>query len=338
MQSDTEETWIDQIVLRQVREDGPGLALAMIQDGEVIYLAGYGLANIATGAEATVETQFHMASCGKQFTGLGIMMLREEGRLDFDDHIGRHIPELAAFPEGVTVRRLLHHLSGVLDVYEDDDGERRLLELSALPTNEDLIRFYNMQGCPAGKPGSFAYSNSGYDLLGCVIERVSRQRYRDFFAARVFGPLGMRDTFSMPGTPGANSATGYEVERGQFVPQSGSPFDHLCGSGSFWSTVTDLCGYETALRVNRLVSPQSMQEALTRGIGNWRRRTDYGFGWYITDEYMEHLGGWTGFSAYVRRYLDGQFSIYALSNNASLEVDGIVDEIMEQAASGALTS
>jgi CubicO group peptidase (beta-lactamase class C family) len=149
----------------------------------------------------------------------------------------------------------------------------------------------------------------------------------------VFGPLGMHDTFSAPGKPSARAATGYALEHGRFVAQSGSPFDNVCGSGSFWSTVTDLCAYDAALRTHRLVSAQSMREALTRGVGRWCRKTDYGFGWYIADDYMEHLGAWTGFTAYVRRYFDGQLSIYALSNNPGIQVDAIVEEILEGSAS-----
>jgi CubicO group peptidase (beta-lactamase class C family) len=319
---------IDRTVRRHVGAGAPGLALAVIRDGEVVHLAGYGLADAAKRTPVTPRTQFHLASCGKQFTGLGIMLLKQAGRLRYDDHIGRHIPELSGFPEAVTIRSLLHHLSGVHDLYEDDDGERKLLALSPHPVNEDVITLYAVLGWPTGNPGVFAYSNSGYDLLGCVIERVSGQSYRDFFAKRVFGPLGVHDTFSLPAKlTGARIATGYEKERGRLAAQSGSPLDGICGSGSFYATAADLCGYEAALASNRLVTAATMREALESGIDRRRKPTGYGFGWGLSDDFIEHSGGWTGFGSHIRRYRDGRFSIYALSNNPGIEPSEVVAEI-----------
>ena len=319
---------IDRIVRRHVRAGGPGLALAVIADRQAVHLAGYGLANAKTRAPVTPRTQFHIASCGKQFTGLGIMMLKQAGRLHTGDHVGRHIPELSGFPKAVTIRNLLHHLSGVHDFYEDDDGERKLLALSSHPTNEDVITLYAVLGWPMGKPGTFAYSNSGYDLLGCVIERVSGQSYRDFFATRVFGPLGMRDTFSLPAKlNGARVATGYEREHGRATAQSGSPLDGICGAGSFYSTAADLCRYEAALASNRPVTAATMREAFKSGVDRRRKPTNYGFGWDISDDFLEHSGGWTGFGSHIRRYRDGRLSIYALSNNPDVEPSEIVAEV-----------
>ena len=255
-------------------------------------------------------------------------MLKQAGRLRYDDRIGRHIAELSGFPESVTIRRLLHHLSGVHDFYDDDDGERKLLALSRHPGNEDVIRLYAVLGWPMGKPGTFAYSNSGYDLLGCVIERVSGQSYRDFFARRVFGPLGMRDTFSLPAKlGGARAATGYEKERGRLAPQSGSALDGICGAGSFYATAADLCRFEAALASHRLVTAATMRDALKSGIDRRRKPTGYGFGWDLAEDFVEHSGGWTGFGSHIRRYRDGRLSIYALSNNPDVEPSEIVAEV-----------
>src|SRR6185295_4828387 len=110
-------------------------------------LAGYGCADLETATPITPQTQFHMASTAKQFTALGIMMLKEKGLLGFDDHIGKHIAELSGYAEGVTIRRLLHHLSGIPDLYETR-FERRLLRLSRHPTNRDVIRLLASLGCP----------------------------------------------------------------------------------------------------------------------------------------------------------------------------------------------
>jgi CubicO group peptidase (beta-lactamase class C family) len=319
---------IDRIVAQDIGSATPGLALAVIGEGEVVHLAGYGLAHLAARTPVTPTTQFHIASCGKQFTGLGIMMLREENRLRLDDPIGRHIPELAGFGGEVTLRRLLHHLSGVHDFYDDADFEQNLRALSSRPTNEDLVRLYAMLGCPMSRRSDmFSYNNAGYDLLGCVIERASGRSYRDFFRERVFAPLAMDDTFSLPAArrlKQARAAVGYEKRGGRFKAQSGSALDGICGSGSFYSTAADLCRYENALAANCLVSAGSMRTALMSGVRQSGTPTRYGFGWSLAAEFVEHSGEWTGFVSHIRRYRHRRLSLHALSNNASVSPRDIV--------------
>src|SRR5258708_21139195 len=216
-------------------EPVPGLAIAVIKDRKVVHLAGYGSADLEPATPITPQTQFHMASCGKQFTALGIMLLKDDGKLAFDDHIGRHIAELAGFPPGVTLRRLLHHLSGIADLY-GTRLERKLLALARHPANRHVVKLYAELGCPMGKTaGRFSYSNTGYDLLGSVIERVSGETYRDFLPARLFGLLGMADTFSLPAAARLarrQCAIGYEKKRSRHIAQGEHQLDGPCGAGS----------------------------------------------------------------------------------------------------------
>src|SRR5262249_41199032 len=150
----------------------------------------------------TPDTIFHLASCGKQFTGLGILMLAEEGKLRIDDPVSQYLPPLARFGPRVTLRQLLHHTSGIRDFYDEAGMDEVLGRCEQPPTNADVIRIYAELGCPMSEPGirpgdKFEYSNSGYELLGAVIERASGQSYHDFFEQRVFARLGMKDTFSV---------------------------------------------------------------------------------------------------------------------------------------------
>ena len=314
---------IDRIVARKVRAAGPGLALAVIKDGNPIHVAGYGLADLDTREPVTPRTQFHMASCGKQFTALGITMLRARGKLRYDDRIGRHIPELAGY-KGVTIRRLLHHLSGVYDFYEIKPIEDELCRRASEPTNRHLVRLYADLDCPMSvTAGRFSYSNAGYDLLGSVIERISGQSYREFFRTRVFARLGMTDTYSLPARrrlAGRCVATG-NLKNGRYIVQSDHRLDGICGSGSIYSTVFDLCRYEAALAADRLVSAASMRTAFRSGIQDNEKSTGYGFGWDVTDEFVEHAGEWNGYASHVRRYRDRRLSIYVLSNNTFANED-----------------
>ncbi|MGA7326044.1 MAG: serine hydrolase domain-containing protein [Rhodomicrobium sp.] len=330
----------DDYIASKIEPDGPGLALAIVAGGTIVHAAAYGLVNVRNGLPIEQDTIFHLASCGKQFTGLGILMLAGEGKLELDDPASKHISSLAGFGPKVTIRRLLHHTSGIRDLY-DEDGVNQMLERCARPANADLIRTYAELGCPmAGQeiePGdTFIYSNSGYELLGAVIEEVSGQTYHDFFARRVFDPLNMNDTFSVP-DPRIDSprrATGYWLgRRDELIETSPSELDGLVGSGSFYTTVLDLCVYDQALRTNSLVSTASMAEAFTSGRTNGGMPTDYGFGWHLGNQdgisFADHEGVWNGFRSYIRYYLGKPLSIFLLSNHPEIDLLEIADAAAE---------
>jgi CubicO group peptidase (beta-lactamase class C family) len=327
---------IDGYVASKIEPDGPGLALAVVKAGAVVHAAGYGLAEIR-GRPITPDAIFQLASCGKQFTGLGIAMLAEEGKLSLDDPVARHLPPLAAFGPRLTIRRLLHHTSGIRDLY-DEDGVEEVLAGCERATNADMIRAYVDLGCPMAEHGiqpgdEFCYSNSGYDLLGSVIERASGQSYHVFFQIRVFDRLGMKDTFSVPDrrVGDRRCATGYiRGDRGAYVEHGGTGFDEVVGSGSFYTTASDLCLYDRALATNSLLSEAGMRQIFTSGRTNDGTPTGYGFGWYVGADhgvrFAEHEGEWNGFYSYICRFLDRPFSIFLLSNHPDLDLFEIASE------------
>src|ERR1700682_4461971 len=132
---------MDEHVASQIAVDGPGLALAIVKSGAIVHAAGYGLADKRRNPVFTPDTIFHLASSGKQFTGLGILMLAEERKLHPDDPIGKHLPWLAGFGPKVTLRQLLHHTSAIRDLY-DDDGIAEVLQRCERATNVDIVRTY----------------------------------------------------------------------------------------------------------------------------------------------------------------------------------------------------
>jgi CubicO group peptidase (beta-lactamase class C family) len=320
---------LDDHIRGEIRPGDPGLAIAVVKAGTVVHAAGYGLADLRAGTAITPNTIFHLASCGKQFTALGILMLAEAGRLKLDDPVSRHLPALAGFSPQVTIRRLLNHTSGIRDLY-DEAGSSEVLRRCERPANADIIRTYVDLRFPmaARRAGDeFSYSNSGYELLGSVIEAVSGQSYHDFFQSHVFDRLEMRDTFSVP-DPRMNDprrAVGYTSSTfGKLVACSGTEFDDLVGSGSFYTTVDDLCRYEQALASNALISAASMREALTSGRTNDGQQSGCGLGWFVASDesgtFADHEGEWDGFYSYVCRYLDRPLSLFLLSNNPDLNL------------------
>lgn len=322
---------IDDYIAGQVRPGGPGLALAIVKSGAIVHAAGYGLADLRAHVAIAPDTIFHLASSGKQFTGLGILMLAEAGKLDLDDPVSRHLPGLSGFGPQVTIRRLLHHTSGIRDFYDENSIEE-VLARCGRPANADIIRAYVDLGCPMARPGikagdEFCYSNSGYDLLGTVIERASGQSYHDFFQRRVFDRLGMKDTFTAPDRRlnDRRLASGYVLDDdGNVIDRGGSDYDDLVGSGSFYTTVLDLCVYDRALATDPLVSAASVREALTSGRTNDGTLTKYGFGWYVGTyegmRFADHKGEWIGYYSYICRYLDRPLSIFVLSNHPGIDL------------------
>jgi D-alanyl-D-alanine carboxypeptidase len=327
---------IDDYVDSEVEADDPGLTLAVMAEGAVVHAAAYGLTEVPGGPAVEPDTIFHLASCGKQFTGLGVLMLAEEGKLHLDDPVGKHLPLIAGFGPRVTIRQLLHHTSGIRDLY-DDDGVEQVLARCKQPTNADVIRTYADLGCPMAEAGiepgdTFSYSNSGYELLGAMIEAASGRTYHDFFARRVFDRLEMKDTFSVPDRriDGPRCATGYTLDDGDdFVEAGSNEFDNLVGSGSFYTTVSDLCRYDQALRTSSLISKTSMAEAFTSGHTNRGDSTNYGFGWRLGVQngisFADHEGDWNGFRSYICYCLDRPLSVFVLSNHPEVDLLEVAD-------------
>jgi CubicO group peptidase (beta-lactamase class C family) len=326
---------IDNFLAGEIHPEQPGMAVAVVKSGAIVHAAGYGSAN-SRAEPVRPNTIFHLASCGKQFTGLGILMLAEERRLRLDDPIGKHLPWLSGYGPEVTLRRLLHHTSGIRDLY-DDDGVADVLERCERPTNDDIIRTFADLGCPMAEPGcrpgdTFAYSNSGYDLLGSVIEKVSGQSFHDFLQRRVFERLAMNDTFAAPDRRVADPrrATGYILEDGQLIEHGGTELDDVGGSGSCYTTVSDLCIYDRALAANALISAASMREALTSGRTNDGTLTNYGFGWSLADyegmRIAEHEGEWIGCRSYMGRFLDVPLSVFLLTNHPTINLVDVSNE------------
>jgi len=267
-------------------------------------------------------------------------MLAEEGKLHLDDPVGKHLPSIAAFGPRVTIRQLLHHTSGIRDLY-DEDGVKQVLARCARPANADVIRTYADLGCPMAEAGiepgdTYSYSNSGYELLGTIIEQVSGQSYHDFFARRVFDPLLMQDTFSVPDRRigGPRCATGYTLDDwDDFIEAGSNEFDNLVGSGSFYTTAPDLCRYEKALRTHSLISETSMAQAFTGGRTNGGDSTNYGFGWSLGVQngisFADHEGDWNGFRSYICYCLDPALSIFVLSNHPELDLSEAADAAID---------
>ena len=311
---------IDDLMSKYV--EGPGGAVMVIQNGEIVFQNGYGLADIENGLPITTDSIFHLGSVGKQFTALGVMILAEQGLVNYDDPIGQYIPELAWMDEGVTIRSLLYHTSGVLGYDDSDDIYNALVASSDAPTNEDLLSVLAEQGGMLTDPGEvYSYSNTGYEILGSLIERVSGKKYAAFMDENIFSPLGMTHTFSLPNAQrldDENIAQSYYLDGGQPWTYKPDILDGLTGSGSIYSTLGDMYLYDQALRNHELVSAETLEEAFTTGTLNNGEAIDYGFGVELSEysgySYIGHSGAWLGFESYYLHIPEQNLSVVVLLN------------------------
>lgn len=291
----------------------PGLALKVIRDGKTIKTAAYGLANLELRVPAEPETVFEIGSLTKQFTAAGILLLAEDGSLSVDDKISKHLKNTPAAWANVTIRHLLTHTSG-LKSYTGLDG----FELRRHLTQEQFIQAMGREPLEFQPGDSWKYCNTGYNLLGYVIENVSGRTYWDFMGERIFQPLGMRATTNrLPSLVLPNRAAGYEQTNHVWINRD-SDLTDVFSAGAIVSTVGDLAQWNAALDGERLLNAASKAQMWTPVKLNDGETRKYGFGWSldVVDGHRNigHSGSTSGFSASLQRFPDDRLAIVLLTN------------------------
>ncbi|MBD3857414.1 MAG: beta-lactamase family protein, partial [Acidobacteria bacterium] len=226
--------------------ESPGAAVMVIEDGEVLFEGGFGLADIESETPITSQSAFRLASVSKQFTSMAIMILAERGQLDIDDKLTQYIPELARFGDDISIRHLLTHTGGLPDYYDVLEEEVG----NSMPDTEKVMEFLAGWGEPLFAAGDrFEYSNPGYEMLALVVERVSGQTFGQFLEENIFEPLGMHSTVvrdsSEPEIP--NRVYGYSRKDDAFVLYDDNVLNHIIGSGGVYSPLEDLYLWDQAL-------------------------------------------------------------------------------------------
>jgi CubicO group peptidase (beta-lactamase class C family) len=304
--------------------EAPGVAVGVVRGGEVLFQAGYGLADLDRKIRIDPDTAFHIASCGKQMTAVAILLLVEEGKVDLDKPAAKYLPEMRGWAGRVTVRELLQHTGGIPDTYE------ALKEQGSIPTGTDALKLLARWKRLDSPPGTqFAYSDSGYDILGVLIHRVSGRSYPRFLEERIFRPAGMKDTFvyDPERLKAAKRVLGYDrAFGGRWLLDDDSPLNFLYGSGEVYSTVADLARYDRALFGNQLIRPASLAEMFKPGQLADGTTVSYGFGWSLMTDaggepYYGHSGNWLGYSAYLLHFPKDDLAVIVLSNRSDTDAE-----------------
>jgi CubicO group peptidase (beta-lactamase class C family) len=315
----------------------PGCALGVVEDGEFIYERGYGFANLDWDIPSATDTVFYVGSVSKQFTAAVIALLAEEGAVDLDENIREYFPEIPKYVRPITVRHLVHHTSGLRDIYT-------LMSLAGIRledvfTDEQAIELIAAQRETNFEPGSeYLYSNSGYFLLAQLVERVSGKTLREFAEERIFVPLGMKDTHfhDRPSHIVGRRAISYQDSdldgHQEFQVSYLGNFDKV-GAGGLYTTVRDLLLWDHNFYSGDVGGQPFLDLIHTRGALNDGSQLTYAFGLTV-DEYrglktVSHGGSMMGFKAAYLQFPEQRFSVIATCNLGSINPMPLAQQVAD---------
>jgi CubicO group peptidase (beta-lactamase class C family) len=297
-----------------------GACVMAIDHGEIVFEHSDGWADVETKTPCTPATNFRMASVSKQFTATAVMLLVDRGQLSLDDPVTKFFPGFPEYGKQITVRHLLTHTSG-LPAYEDLIPKGTTLQLDDL----DVLHLLMDSKQPRFQPGEkFEYSNSGYTLLGLIVEVVSHKPFHEFMASEIFRPLGMND--SVLYQRGLNRiphrAFGHEQKYGHWVRSDQSLTSAVRGDGGVYTSLQDYRKWLQGIDERKLLSNASYDAMFSPQVLTDRHGSHYGFGWFI-DEYrgqprIYHNGETHGFRACVQRFPQRRAAI-VLQLNSEIE-------------------
>ena len=305
-------------------------------DDQILLSGGYRYANWELNVPNTSSTIFRLASLTKPFTALAIMMLQERGQVDGDDPICQYIADCPAVWQPITIHHLLTHTSGIPDYAAFPNALREAALNRPVPELIDTFRDQPLDFPPGTR---FNYSNSGYVLLGAVIESVSKMSYENFMLNNIFQPLFMDDSgYDNASRIIKNRASGYTID-GRSLENSAviSP-SNLYSAGGLYSTVEDLHRWHQALFTDQMVSQSTLDQIFSPQVVTEKYGAEYGYGWVVSESQghrvVWHDGTIPGFTNYFAYYPDDRLDIIILSNLDTSDVPamakGIEDIILHQ--------
>lgn len=301
---------VDEYVNSLVRQNRFSGAILLARDGKVLLSKGYGMANLENEIPNTPQTKFRLGSLTKQFTAAAILLLQERGKLSVQDGVCKYVENCPAAWQAITVHHLLTHTSGIPNMTSFPEFQKAkffpMTPIEAIAMFKDKA----LEFVPGEK---FSYSNSGYILLGHIVERASGKSYADFVRENIFQPLGMKNTdLDTNSAIVKNRAAGYTRGPNGIINAEYINMTIPYAAGAMYSTVEDLYLWDRALYAEKLISKKSL-EAMTTPF-----KDGYAYGLSIGEQYglktIVHGGGIEGFSTFLTRFTDGDGTVIVLSN------------------------
>ncbi len=296
--------------------NAPGAAVIVVKDGQVVFRKGYGMANLELGVPIEPDMIFRIGSITKQFTAVATLMLMEQGKLALSDEITKFLPDYPTQGHKITIEHLLTHTSGI----KSYTGLPEWLPLWRKDmTMKELIDLFKDKPFEFAPGAGWNYNNSGFVLLGAIIEKISGQSYGDFVEKNIFAPLGMKQSFydnTQRVIP--RRAAGYSRNSGGYANAAYLSMSQPHAAGSLMSTVDDLAKWDAALYTEKLVKQESLKKAWTSFVLTNGKPTKYGYGWGVSalegERMIAHGGGINGFTCDAVRLPDSKVYVAILTN------------------------
>lgn len=299
-----------------------GLVAAVVKGNDTLLMKSYGKANVEWDVPMPVDAMFEVGSVAKQFTAAAILQLRDANKLTLEDDITKWLPNFDAAGRKITLRQLLNHTSGIFRFSEEPEWEMRMF-VAGMPRDSAyrLVKLTPFQ-YPTGD--AQAYSNSGFWLLGLVVEKASGMKYEDYLATRIFEPLGMtRSMYCNSNTNVARRAHGYGLQQGNTIFRAPMvSYAWVFAPGAICSTAGDLARWLAALHGGKVLSPSSYAEMITPAKLNDGTPLQYGLGIKVGEDmrglrYIGHGGTAPGFRADAMWYPDAKLAVVVLMNTSA---------------------
>jgi CubicO group peptidase (beta-lactamase class C family) len=324
---------VDQLFVPWDRKDSPGAAVAVTKDGNIVHARGYGSANLEYEIPITASTVFHVASVSKQFTAFAVALLAHQGKLAFDDDIRIHLPEMHDFGTPIAVQHLIYHTSGLRDQWEAlaIAGWR----LDDVITTQHILRMVWRERELNFEPGSqFMYCNTGYTLLGEIVERKSGKSLRAFADSAIFKPLGMTTTHFHDDHQMIVRDRAYSYEPNLTGGFRSLPLNYAnVGATSLFTTVEDLARWVKNFDDGAVGGSEVIHRMDERGILTNGDTLDYAFGLghdsYRGLKIVAHSGADAGYRSVIVRFPQQRFGVIILSNLGSFDPMGMAQKIAD---------
>jgi CubicO group peptidase (beta-lactamase class C family) len=315
----------DYIHTQMANQRLPGLALAVIRDGQQPDLRTYGVADVDSRTPVTPDTAFRIGAMSKQFIAAGIMLLEADGKVSLDDSVTKYLEDAPPSWKQITVEQLLTHTSGLAREAPgfDPHGRQSVIEVIRSAYDVPLAAAPNVQ---------FLYGNLDYFVLAEIISRGSGKTWTEFLRERVLAPLKMSATSASPRESGSDLASGYVFRDNELRPATSAPASRP--SGALVSSLADLVKWDAALRAHRLLSKKAVERMTTAATLPSGNSTHYGFGLW-SDEVAHHRrvrhgGESPGYRTEHSWFPDDGVSVIVLTNGESARPDAIATDIASQ--------
>jgi CubicO group peptidase (beta-lactamase class C family) len=323
------EQKIDELVNAHMAVNGFSGSILLARDGKPLVAKGYGYANVEWQIPNTTKTKFRIGSITKQFTSMIVMKLREQGKIKLDESMCLYVTPCPDAWKPVTIHHLLTHTSGI-PTYTAIPAWR---EVNMVPkTTDQIIAFFRdlpLQWTPGEK---YAYNNSGYFLLGVIIEKITGKKYEQALQEMILTPLGLTDTgYDWPKTIIPRRASGYTGKGAALANTPALDMQQPYSAGALYSTVEDLLKWDQALYTETLL-PDAAKRVMWTPF-----KDNYAYGWTIAPAAADafggyprvmHGGGINGFSAMIVRLPDARMTAIVLANNDSASASTVARDIM----------